>query len=164
MLTVRKAVPRPRRAPRGSVSREASPVSRAWERGAPGCWSARTDCPRSWPLSPWSLNARRKTLRNSKRNGRTVHPASRRRRTIPEISVHHTRTSRTSHRYYPFFSFPHTHTTGVSIAIAVRERACARFPLTPRSAEYRVTVARASQRRDAKTHLKPRRGPCRMDT
>lgn len=37
-LTVRKAVPRPRTAPRGSVSREVSLVSRAWERGAPGCW------------------------------------------------------------------------------------------------------------------------------
>jgi len=52
VLTVRMAVPRPRRVPQGSVSREVSPVSRAWERGAPGCWWSRTGCPRSWPLLP----------------------------------------------------------------------------------------------------------------
>jgi len=59
VLTVRMAVPRPRRVPQGSVSREVSLASRAWERGAPGCWWSRTGCPRSWPLLPGGLFCQR---------------------------------------------------------------------------------------------------------
>lgn len=75
-LTVRKADPQHRRAPREAASIEDSPVSPAWERDALGCWSARTDCPRSWPLLV--------IYQSVQENTKSTEPTLK----IPEIAAH----------------------------------------------------------------------------
>lgn len=155
---MRKAVPRPRKAPPGSASREVSPVSRAWERGAPGCWWSRTGCPRSWPLLPGGRFCHKKRCQNSRKRLNVAQTLKRRRN--PRNRRTHLRTSRVS--LFLFISFALISalslTDRFSTAIATRRGRTSAFPSTPRSTEYRVTVVvRGDERCDRNTHFKIRK-------